>query len=377
MGEKSKIEWCDHTFNPWTGCTKIAPGCANCYAETRRARYGFDEWGPGKPRKRTSATYWKQPLKWNREAEKAGKRAKVFCASLADVFDPEAPFEWRDDLFALIRQTPYLDWLLLTKRPENALDWLREEYQGYTLRGDPDYSNPPYPNLWLGVSIANQADADRNIPILLKVPSAIRFISAEPLIGPVSVPGFNAVTSWCPICKAIVPDDLVNMHRHAGVDLMAEFDITKHCVGVNAMLNWVIVGGESGPGARPCDVAWIRSIVQQCKAADVPCFVKQVGSNVIDRNDVGWDATTHRYTDDPENGDLAGKPVQPEAWPDHVIAEDRVEHDIHGYRDEWQGADVRVRLDGKGGNPEDWPQDLRVREFPAVNHENTKAKKGA
>ena len=177
MGEKSAIAWTEATFNPWVGCSKVSAGCTNCYAERDFAiRRKFVEWGPGKPRRRTSEAYWKQPLKWDRQAAKDGVRRKVFCASLADVFDQEVDDSWRDDLFALIRRTPHLDWLILTKRPERAKIYLEGgctfcfgqgslpvegggkpcgacliEKNGLPgLRRDPIGS---LPNVWLGVSV--------------------------------------------------------------------------------------------------------------------------------------------------------------------------------------------------------------------------------
>ena len=136
MGKNTNIEWCDHTWNPWIGCTKISPGCLNCYAENLMdTRWKRVRWGRGNPRQRTSEANWRQPLLWDQEAKKAGERRKVFCASLADVFDPEAPDQWRSDLFALIEQTGSLDWLLLTKRPELGIEHLAE-YQSRSCASD-------------------------------------------------------------------------------------------------------------------------------------------------------------------------------------------------------------------------------------------------
>lgn len=392
MGENSNIEWCDHTFNPWTGCTKIAPGCANCYAETQRARYGFDEWGPGKPRKRTSATYWKQPLKWNREAEKAGKRAKVFCASFADVFDDEVPNEWRDDLFRLILSTPWLDWLLLTKRPEHAQACMENLEQnriettllGFRLRFSANNIVPcpqwPIPNVWLGVSIANQADADKNIPILLKVPSAIRFISAEPLIGGVSLHPFTHTADeiesvrlgaeYDPAeCDCCGGDGYVSYIEHPetwGEDCPGEVDhevVCPDCGGDGQSwwgrrttlvqpnkLDWVIVGGESDRGARPFDLYWARSIIRDCKAAGVPVFFKQAGSS----------AFTTEHEDFPVASKFPGANA-------HIFAGGVLKPCTGGESAFTGEAAYRwPTKDRKGGDPSEWPQDLRVREFPEV-----------
>lgn len=236
--ENSKIEWTEHTFNPWMGCTKVSPACDNCYAEKLvTGRMGKDVWGAGKPRALTSVSNWNQPLKWNREAEKSGTRARVFCASLADVFDNEVPQEWRHRLYDLILATPHLDWLLLTKRIGNAkkflpADWLVE----------------PQPNIWIGATIANQEEADRDIPKLAALPAAVRFLSMEPLLGHVDL-------------RALKVD-------HGG--RMNAF--------LHDRIHWVIVGGESGPGARPTMTAAIaRELRDQCAEFDIPFLFKQWG----------------------------------------------------------------------------------------------------
>lgn len=228
MAENSKIEWTDHTFNPWTGCTKVSPGCDHCYAEGWAKRSGAVKWGAGEPRRRTSEANWKLPLKWNRQAAAEGRRFKVFCASLADVFDNAAPQEWRDDLFALIRQTPSLDWLLLTKRIGNVAKMLPADW------GSAGFE-PYYPNVWIGATITNPAEMLRDAPKLKGLPARVRFWSVEPLL-----------------------EDLGPLTR----DLLPE---------------WVIVGGESGPGARPMNPHWARSIRDQCEAAGVPFLFKQWG----------------------------------------------------------------------------------------------------
>lgn len=143
MGENSKIEWTHHTFNTWWGCVKVSPACDNCYAESLSKRFG-DHWGPKAEYRTFSDKHWNEPLRWNRAAEKAGERHRVFCASMADVFDNRAPEGARERLWALIRQTPHLDWLLLTKRPQNIAEMLPEDW------GD------GYPNVWLGVTVENQ-----------------------------------------------------------------------------------------------------------------------------------------------------------------------------------------------------------------------------
>lgn len=232
MAENSNIEWTDHTFNPWIGCQKVSPGCDHCYAETWDAR-GLQgqakRWGPHADRTRTSAANWRKPLAWDKAAAAAGKRARVFCASLADVFDNHSSIrlEWRDDLWKLIAATPNLDWLLLTKRPQNV------------ARIVPGWMAPhSWPeNVWLGTTAENQTEADRRIPHLLAVPARVRFLSCEPLLGPVSLSSY----------------------------------------GTGASINWVICGGESGTGARPMHPDWARSLRDQCQAAGVAFFFKQWG----------------------------------------------------------------------------------------------------
>jgi protein gp37 len=255
MAENSKIEWCDHTFNPWMGCTRVSPGCQHCYAETMMDhRYGKVKWGPQGKRIRTAKQYWKQPLKWNNtlwvECDVCGfrqvfdehgrcpecqhpmvatmrrVRQRVFCGSLCDVFeDRPDTFLWRDDLFQLIEQTPNLDWLLLTKRPENV------------KRSLPD-------NVWVGTSVEDQKFANKRIIELMKIPATVRFLSCEPLLGPLDLSGYLKC-------------------------LTGDYE--------TPMISWVICGGESGPDARPMNPDWVRSLRDQCLEADVPFFFKQWG----------------------------------------------------------------------------------------------------
>jgi protein gp37 len=221
--EDSTIEWTHHTFNPWIGCSKISAGCRFCYAEARDRRFGFDLWGPDKDRALMRPGYWREPLRWDLRAEKTGSRERVFCGSLCDVFDEAAPSEERLRLWALIRATPNLDWLMLTKRPENIASML-----------PPDWGDG-YPNVWLGTTVENAEMAEKRIPILRALPATVRFLSIEPLLGPI--------------------DDL----ELEGID-------------------WVIAGGESGSGARPMKPEWVRSIRDQCLRTDVAFFFKQWGT---------------------------------------------------------------------------------------------------
>jgi protein gp37 len=224
MSQNSKIEWTDHTFNPWIGCQKVSPGCDHCYAESQNKfrKWNGGTWGPHAPRKRTAQSTWKNPLKWAREASDRGKSARVFCASLADVFDNKASEEAREDLFELIRQTPTLDWLVLTKRPEKIAKLLPVDW------GD------GYSNVWLGTTAEDQEWYDHRWSILRKIPAKIRFISYEPALGPLRLKPWN-----------VQPD-------------------------------WVICGGESGAGPRYMQPDWARSLRDQCANFGVAFFMKQM-----------------------------------------------------------------------------------------------------
>jgi len=273
MGADSKIQWTDHTFNPWWGCARVSPGCEHCYAEAFAKRTGKAKWGVNEERMVTSAANWKLPLKWNRNAN---PRARVFCASMADVFEDREDLEMvRERLWSLIAETKNLDWLLLTKRPQNfksMLPWI----------GISD----PWPNVWLGTTVEDQKRADERMPHLASTPAAVRFLSCEPLLGPVDLrtPTYKTET------------------RSLGI-------VDKYALDV---IDWVIVGGESGFGARPFDVDWARAVVDQARGVGARPFMKQLGAKPI------------------------GTP--------------------------------RVLADKKGGDWDDpaWPADLRVREFPVV-----------
>lgn len=324
MGENSNIEWTHHTFNPWIGCTKVSVGCAHCYAEadmaTRRKRV---VWGAKGTRVRTTNQYWSKPVKWDTDAFQAGENRRVFCASLADVFEK---WEWpiqnasgstlsrcrdcrgigqnfdddscefcgsdevpgltthdlRSDLFDLIDVTPRLDWLLLTKRPERILETICPNEDPDEPEGVSQYYRQ---NTWLGTSISDQATADDAVPSLLTARelSPVLFLSVEPLLGPVDL------TPW-----------LRGNHDSPSID-------------------WVIVGGESGHGARQCQIEWIRDVIQQCRIAGVACFIKQLGALAIHNGNSG---------------------------------------------------DARAILNikhKKGGDILEWPDDLRLRQFPIVN----------
>ncbi len=293
MGQNSKIQWTDHTFNPWRGCAKVSEGCAHCYAETLSKRNPklLGEWGRGRPRVPASEHMWGAPLKWEQAARSGSfqqvemedgtvyrgvikeiaalqlvegeiaatgpARPRVFCASMADWLDDEVPIEWLARLLALIHDTPHLDWLLLTKRPQNwesrmtwvlehwgaedntRFGWLAQWVAGLPLRQPPSAPIPP-DNIWCGVSVENQKRAEERIPELIEIPAAVRFLSCEPQLGPLDL------SYW--LSEPLLP-----------------------------WLDWVIAGGESGHHARPMNPAWARSLRDQCIEARVPFFMKQMG----------------------------------------------------------------------------------------------------
>jgi len=229
VGKNSAIEWTHHTFNPWWGCVKVSAGCKHCYAETWSRRVGLEIWGARAERRFFSDAHWREPLRWNAEAVAAGVRRRVFCASMADVFEARTDLDLvRERLWTLIETTPALDWLLLTKRPEQIAE-------------KAPWGNRWPPNVWLGTTAENQLWANRRIPILLEHPAAVRFVSCEPLIGHLDL------TRWLSPKKG--------EHR----------------------INWVIAGGESGSKARPMNPEWVRSLRDQCQRAKVAFHFKQWG----------------------------------------------------------------------------------------------------
>jgi protein gp37 len=289
MGEKTGIQWTDHTFNPWWGCEKVSPACKHCYAETFSKRLGLPLWGGADTSRRmASEKTWSEPVKWNKAAEKTGERKRVFCASMADVFEDRADLlEARARLFRLVTMTPSLDWLLLTKRPEHVRRlWSLAAHEVNGHQGD------AWPaNVWLGTTVEDQEQAEKRIPYLLDTPAAVRFLSVEPMLGAIDL-------------TRVVYDRMTTIDAVNGLQ---GFPL-PHAPGPR--VDWVIVGGESGPKARPFDLGAARRIVADCKSAGVAAFVKQLGER--------WarDTGTHRE-------------------------------------------------DAHGGTPELWPEDLRVREMPA------------
>ncbi len=228
MGANTKIAWTDHTFNPVWGCTKVSPGCYNCYAEKLGNRFG-DWWGADKARREFGDKHWREPYKWNRKARESGTRAKVFCSSMADVFDKDWPIFTHGRLWQLIRTTPYLDWILLTKRIGNAKKMLPTDW------GD------GYPNVWLIITVVNQKEAKRDTPKLVNLPATVRGLSIEPQLESIDIESLLSNSLW---------------------------DVP--------VIDWVICGCESGPGRRPFSIDWARSLRDQCQSEGIAFFLKQI-----------------------------------------------------------------------------------------------------
>lgn len=415
----SAIEWTDQTWNPVVGCSPVSEGCRNCFAARDAIRLagnphpaigplyeGTAEMrGVGNIRRpvftgtvRAVPERLEEPLRWR-------KPRRVFVNSMSDLFHGAVSFDFLDQVFAVMALAGNHTFQILTKRPERMAEYLTEPHGGMRARqriglavlelllespnamraaghhppvmatADDGFEGAlatwPLPNVWLGTSVEDQAAADARIPPLLEIPAAVRFLSCEPLLGPVDIrhrleartslhmgvsvegairnrafDGFQR-DDGTPMSRQEAETELWNLMRQ-GVRVIPassdcdSFDPQAGCPGHRRPgIDWVIVGGESGPGARPCNVEWIRSLVEQCQRAAVPAFVKQLGAVVLDRNDVGF-------------GDDGG----PHSWP--------VDHDVEEWGPWHQGSSARVRLgDRKGGDPSEWPQDLRVREFPA------------
>lgn len=329
MAENSGIEWATHTWNPWRGCTKVSEACRHCYAETLAGRNPktLGVWGPNGTRVVAAEAQWREPVKWNKAASheargrcscsfphpphdwcdgnpkgEAFERPRVFCASLADVFeDWSGPMvnakgerlkvdhggtlirdgglipgdrdmtmgDVRKRLFDLIDATPNLDWLLLTKRPENVLRfafdaWCKKVHHASQNEGDGRRWAFP-PNVWLGTTVENQAAADERIPHLLRVPAAVRFLSCEPLLGPVD------------LTRIRIPLEGESFMTRSAMHATDSLNKGAATPGRDQRIDWVICGGESGPGARPMHPAWAKSLRDQCVAAGVPFFYKQWG----------------------------------------------------------------------------------------------------
>lgn len=308
MSGTSAIEWTDATWNAIRGCVKVSPGCANCYAEAFAERF---RGVPGHPYEqgfdlRLVPEKLTDPLRWT-------KPRRIFVNSMSDLFQDGVPDEYIDQVFAVMALSPRHTFQVLTKRADRMRAYIgvrreggrnqivfdamqdRARAEGRSAWGI-DFTWP-LPNVWLGVSVENQHFAEERIPDLLQTPAAVRFISAEPLLGPLDL----------------------------DLEWLAPFKETDASLNRTPRLDWVIVGGESGRGARPLAVEWVRSIVKQCKSAGVPVFVKQLGASPSESRDTGQ---VHN----------------PMSLPTSIYLKSR-----------------------KGGDPSEWPADLRVREFPRVN----------
>lgn len=307
----TKISWSHHTFNPWVGCQKKGPGCDNCYAESWAKRSGRVQWGPHAERSLTSKDIWDQPKKWDAEAARLGIRYRVFCASLADVFDNAVPPEWRARLFELIRRTPNLDWLLLTKRIGNANQMIQQAVADLDIGYSVPFAAWPWPNVWIGATVCNQEEARRDLPKLSRIEAVVRFVSYEPALG--------------------------------------ELDLFESVMTINGPrqliegLDWVIAGGESGPRARPMDVAWARLVREQCDRVGVAFHMKQLGSQPR-----GWCAARQ-----------------------HISREESatLDDDYCDFDEAHEGRCAGRCLqaaDRNGRDDAEWPPELRVQMFPRV-----------
>jgi protein gp37 len=273
MGAATKIEWCHHTFNPWHGCENVSPGCAHCYAEAFSIRLGQKIWGHDAPRRFFGDKHWNEPRAWNESARKAGERRRVFCASMADIAEARvdliAP---RNRLHRLIDDTEWLDWMLLTKRPENVLAQMPETWK----------RNPPA-NVWWGATVENNTFAWR-VFWLLRIPARVRFISAEPLLEKTDL---LLDRKHCLTCgQSAIGLCLNDGHKVARV---------------GDMIHMVIDGGESGNKARPYDLQWARDHREQCRRAGVAFFMKQGGDNAYDSS---VDPQRRLAFEAPKGGDL-------------------------------------------------------------------------
>ena len=223
---ETKIEWAHFTFNPWIGCVAVSPACDHCYAELEAKRRGWARWGKDEPRHVTSDQYWKAPLKWNRATE---QRVRVFCGSLCDVMEDRADLQsQRDRLYEVIERTPNLDWMLLTKRPQNFRRFLPNTWLAN-----------PRPNVW-GMTTVESADYLWRVESLCETPFVVRGLSMEPLLSNVTL-----------------PDRFLKLRNSA----------------------WVITGGESGHHARAANPDWYRDLRQQCVSAGVAFHFKQWGEH--------------------------------------------------------------------------------------------------
>jgi len=345
--QKTGIEWTDFTANPikyrdaagnvvWA-CVKTSPGCTHCYAEALAKRYGRG--GPFKQSVMDGLTPFLDEKELRKMLTyKPASGARCFIGDMTDVFGEWVPDEMLDRLFAAFAARPDVTWQVLTKRADRLAKYMAGDVHLRMTRcfvNFREYMEPvgPWPlsNVWIGVSVEDQQRADERIPSLLRTRAAVRFLSCEPLLGKLNLRRYFAHSIHC-----------------GGMVRPGHF-MPSYCDCGAPNIHWCIVGGESGGGSRECRAEWVRDIVKQCQSARVPAFVKQMGSKIIDRNDAGF------------SGD------EPDSWPESLEygGNIRVEHNIHGFREEFQGADVRIHLPTrKGGEPSEWPEDLRIRQFP-------------
>lgn len=349
MAEHSKIEWTDTTWNPTRGCSKVSAGCASCYAMRQAHRFS----GPGQPYEGLThivpgkGAQWTgkvtlahdalgKPLRWR-------KPRRVFVDSMSDLFHPDVPFEFVARVFDVMadERAERHTFQVLTKRPERMAEfldeWMPEHWPGDSPASATMEVRGHIPNVWLGVSVENQAAADERIPHLLRCPAAVRFLSCEPLLGPVELT-YSRVCGrmgWGPPSHPVRGEDQAERLRREVSWLLGPPSENLR------RINWVIAGGESGPGARPCDVAWLRSLRDQCAAAKVPFFLKQLGADP-------WSES--RYCTDCDDDNAPCYSARPCSCSCH--------------------GQMRLR-DRKGGDMAEWPEDLRVREFPRATMEGT------
>lgn len=336
---RTSIGWCDFSANPlkfrdadgnivW-GCVHASPGCQRCYAETLAKRYRRG--GPFNVPTTQKLTPFLDEHELHRMLTyKPASRKRVFVGDMTDVFG-----EWVEDdllsrLLAVMAVRRDVTFQLLTKRADRLHRFMTNERTPFHVDMEAhDWQQDiviewPLPNVWIGVSCEDQPRADERIPLLRNTPAAVRFVSCEPLLGRIDL----LDACYCDLPYRARANTRPNDMR---------------------VLDWVIVGGESGQGARRCNRRWVQDLVEQCRQAKVPVFVKQLGSVVIDRNDAGF------------MGD------EPDQWPEEIAERDAVEHDLDGTRDGYQGAPVRVHLKNrKGADWNEWPEDLRVRQFPTA-----------
>ena len=374
MGESTQIGWTDHTFNSHIGCQRVSPACGGakgvggCYAEALvTGRMGYNPtsadprrrltlWGPPSTstRQRTSPTNWRNPVKWNAAAKAEGVRRRVFCASLADVFEdhPDLPAV-RADLWPLIEACGSLDWQLLTKRPENILAMV-----------PPAWLDVWPAHVWVGTTVEDQRRANERIPHLLAVPARVRFLSCEPMLEAIDLTRLDIFKGegWT---KSLPGEPATYYDALRGSGLRPSWTGVS-IETTSSAIAWCIVGGESGPGARPFDLAWARSIVAQCDAAGIPVFVKQLGAQPVDsaRAAIHQPCIHERRPSIRTTIYPADAPEVAQARIDERdqrlrLAAPQVEHPLH--------LRSHFRLDDRAGaDPAQWPADLRRQSFPEV-----------